>query len=288
MGGLVAASTVGPRPGKELTVSIHTISPSELIDIERYPIDDLASAEGRALVARCRADLGAQGASQLEGFLRPQAVERLVAEALSLTDAAFPNTAVHNVYFEDVDESLPANDARRIMQRASQATVAYDQIPGDAGIRALYEWDPLLEFVAAALDKHPFYRNADPLGALNLVHYREGDELGWHFDRAEFVVTLMLQPASVGGDFEYVPNLRTAAEENYEEVQALLLGDRSRVINMPSQAGTLAFFRGRHSIHRVTPIEGERLRTNAVLSYADRPDSRLNSLTQELFYGRTA
>ena len=59
-------------------------------------------------------------------------------------DVAFTNEAVHNVYFEDVDESLPEDDPRRMMERASQATVAYDLIPPGAGIRALYEWDPLL------------------------------------------------------------------------------------------------------------------------------------------------
>ena len=71
-------------------------------------------------------------------------------------------------------------------------------------------------------------------------------------------------------------------------MQRLLQGDMTDVIHLPSTAGTLAFFRGRHSIHRVTPIEGDRLRTNAVLSFAEKPDHRLNALTQELFYGRTA
>ena len=59
-------------------------------------------------------------------------------------------------------------------------------------------------------------------------------------------------------------------------MQRLLQGDMTDVIHLPSTAGTLAFFRGRHSIHRVTPIVGDRLRTNAVLSFADKPDHRLN------------
>jgi hypothetical protein len=263
-------------------------SPRDLIDADRYPIDDLDSDAGAALVARCRTELEATGACQLDGFLRADAVERLVSEALALTNVAFTNEAVHNVYFEEVDPALPEDDPRRMLERASQATVAYDLIPAGAGIRALYEWDPLLRFVGAALGKHPFYRNADPLGALNLVYYTQGDELGWHFDRAEFVVTLMLQPASWGGDFEYIPNLRNEHDENYPAVRRLLQGDMTNVIHLPSTAGTLAFFRGRHSIHRVTPIAGDRLRTNAVLSFADQPDQRLNPLTQELFYGRTA
>jgi hypothetical protein len=272
-------------------VTLDNLTPSvirELVDTDRYPIDDLDSEVGRALIERCRVDLTATGACQLDGFLQPDAIDRLAQEALALSDQGFPNEAVHNVYFEEVDESLPEDDARRIMQRASQSTIAYDMIPADAGVRALYESDTLLTFVGTALDKQPFYRNADRLGALNLVYYGEGDELGWHFDRAEFVVTLMLQPATEGGDFEYAPNLRSDQDENYPAVQRLLQGDRADVIHLPSKPGTLAFFRGRHSIHRVTPIRGDVLRANAVLSFADKPDHRLNQLTQELFYGRTA
>jgi hypothetical protein len=260
----------------------------DLVDVDRYPIDDHASPGGRALLARCHADLAATGACQLIGFLRPSAIDQLAEEASSLSDQGFVNEAVHNVYFEDVDDSVPEDDPRRMMQRASQSTVAYDMIPAAAGIRALYEWDEMLEFVGAALGKQPFYRNADPLGALNLVFYKEGDELGWHFDRAEFVVTLMLQPSGQGGDFEYVPNLRTEQDENYPAVGRLLQGDSTDVIHLPSTAGTLAFFRGRHSIHRVTPIVGDVLRTNAVLAFADKPDQQLNELTKRLFYGRTA
>ena len=260
----------------------------DLVDIDRYPIDDLTSPGGRELLARCHADLAATGACQLTGFLRPTAIDQLAEEASELSGQGFVNEAVHNVYFEDVDDSVPQDDPRRMMQRASQSTIAYDMIPADAGIRVLYEWDAMLEFVGAALGKQPFYRNADPLGALNLTYYKEGDELGWHFDRAEFVVTLMLQPASQGGDFEYVPNLRNEHDENYPAVARLLQGDMTDVIHLPSTAGTLAFFRGRHSIHRVTPIVGDVLRTNAVLAFAEKPDHRLNELTKKLFYGRTA
>ncbi|MBW0092245.1 hypothetical protein I4I73_24920 [Pseudonocardia sp. KRD-184] len=46
--------------------------------------------------------------------------------------------------------------------------------------------------------------------------------------------------------------------------------------------------RGRHSLHRVTPVAGGRPRINAVLAYSARPGDRLNTLTQELFYGRSA
>ncbi|HEX5192849.1 MAG TPA: hypothetical protein VFW09_08595 [Solirubrobacteraceae bacterium] len=260
---------------------------TDLIDIDRYPLNDLDSETGRSLVERCQRSLQVKGAAKLDGFLRPDAIAQLIGEANALASQAFRNEDTHNVYFTEIDERLPATDARRKLQRSAQETIAYDQIPADAGIRRLYEWDGLLAFVCAALGKDRLYRNADPLGALNVIYYAEGDELGWHFDDAEFVVTLMLQPAQHGGDFEYVPHIRNARDENYPAVAQLLDGDRDDVIVSPSSAGALAFFRGHHSIHRVTPVFGNILRTNAVLSYANRPDERLSPHTQTLFYGRT-
>jgi hypothetical protein len=61
---------------------------------------------------------------------------------------------------------------------------------------------------------------------------------------------------------------------------------RKDVMELPSLPGTLAFFRGRYSPHRVTPVEGNRPRLNSVLMYASEPDDRLNPLAAQLFYGR--
>jgi len=44
--------------------------------------------------------------------------------------------------------------------------VAYDLFPNDSSIRALYQWDPLMDFIAALLGRSPLYRYADPFGAL--------------------------------------------------------------------------------------------------------------------------
>ena len=33
----------------------------------------------------------------------------------------------------------------------------------------------------------------------------QGDELQWHFDQTDFVVSLAIRDAEVGGDFEVVP-----------------------------------------------------------------------------------
>jgi hypothetical protein len=118
--------------------------------------------------------------------------------------------------------------------------------------------------------------------------YEEGDELGWHFDQSEFSVTLMIQRAERGGDFEYVPLIRTPDDERYEDVREVLLGSRDRVAQLATEPGTLAFFRGRYSMHRVPPIGGSTPRMNSVLTYSVEPGHKLNALAQQMYYGRTA
>ena len=259
---------------------------ADLVALDRYPVDRLESREGLALVEGCREALRARGAARLDGFLRPEAVERLVADARELASLGYPNDDVHNAYFdEEIDEALPADHPRRILVRSAQKAVAMDLLPPSFGARAVYESDAITRFVAAALEKDVLYRSADPLDGCNMTVYEEGDELGWHFDQSEFSVTLMIQRAERGGDFEYVPMIRAPDDERYDDVRAALLGVHDGV---GSEPGTLAFFRGRYSIHRVPPVEGSTPRMNSVMTYSVEPGHKLNALAQRMYYGRTA
>jgi len=261
---------------------------ADVVDLGRYPICDLASPRGEALVARCRSELSELGACTLPGFCKPEAVEAMVALGLRLSDEAFVSDQVHTVYFLPPDPSVAGGDARAKLVRSAKRGIAYDRLPADAPMRRLYESDDMTRFVAAALDKPVLHRSADPLDALQITLFYEGDELGWHFDNSEFSVTVMYQPAEAGGDFDYVAGLRSADGENYAGVSRVLAGDLGRVRRLPAEPGMLALFRGRHALHRVTPIEGGTPRVNSVLTYGERPDMRLDDLTSMLFYGRVS
>ena len=90
-----------------------------------------------------------------------------------------------------------------------------------------------------------------------------------------------------GGDFECVPMLRTADDERYSDVAATLDGTRpERVTTVPMTPGTLMFFAGRHSLHRVTPVEGTTDRLVALLGYDTRPGTCSSELLRLVRYGR--
>ena len=263
-------------------------SPAALVDLKRYPILDLTTDAARALTRHCRQQLDETGACELPGFLKPAAVEMLVREADELSAGAYHSVARGTPYLEPPDLALPEDHPRRILDDTSVGVVAYDQFPAASPMRRLYEWNGLMEFIAAALGKEKLYRYADPFGALNLAVMGDGERLHWHYDMTDFVTSIALRAAERGGDFEYVPLIRSAAEQNYPRVQRLLLGSSDGVVRVPMNPGTLLLFEGRNSIHRVTPIAGATTRLVALLAYDTKTNTKSSKLLQMARYGRTA
>lgn len=261
---------------------------ASLVDLERYPVLDLGSDRARASIGGWRAELKATGACELPGFITPDGVAALVADAEALAARAHRSEGIGTAYLALPDSDAPAGHPRRWLGRYALGAVAYDLMPRPSLLRRLYEWDPMKDLIEAILDRGPIHRYADPFGALNLAVMDDGDELQWHFDQTDFVVSLAVQPSERGGDFEVAPLLRSAADERYEAVAGVLDGtDTSPVITLPMTAGTLLVFEGRHSLHRVSPIGGDRSRLVGLLAYDTKPGTMGSELLRMSRYGRT-
>ena len=258
----------------------------QLLDLERYPLDDLATAPGQALVARCRRELAERGMFSLEGFVRTQALTQCVAEIRSVFDrSAFTHKRSHNIYFKDEVTGLAADHPALRRFETINHTICADQIPDSIACR-IYEWPCLADFLAAAMGKPRLYPMADSLARVNVMAYREGEELNWHFDRSEFTTTLLLQSAESGGDFQYRSDLRSENNPNYDGVARLLAGEDNETCTLSLTPGTLNVFMGRNTAHRVTPVECGRERIVAVFSYFEKPAVVFGADEQLGFYGR--
>ena len=178
------------------------------------------------IVEAGRAQLRETGACEIPGFVPEAALPAFVADAQRLAPLAHRSGGLGTVYLGFPDESFPLDHPQQWLGDYSLGAVAYDLFPADSPIRQLYEWDRLTALVAALLDLDVVYPYADPLGALNLAVMGDGDQLQWHFDQTDFVVSLAVQDADTGGDFEVAPQIRTADDEHYDDVARVLAGAR--------------------------------------------------------------
>ena len=259
-----------------------------ILDLERWPLDELGAVKGEALVAHCREELRDAGRFSLDTLIRPDALETSVADVAPVLDAAaFSHSRDHNIYFVDEIEGLdPDHPALRRFTTINH-TICGDQIPGSV-ITRIYERQPLIDFLAAVMGRSRLYPMEDPLGRINVMAYHEGEQLNWHFDRAEFTTTVLLQAPRSGGEFQYRSALRSEADPNYEGVARLLADQDERVQTIPLQPGTLNVFKGKNTAQRVTPVEDNRPRIVAVFSYYETPGFAFGDAERLGFYGRTA
>lgn len=260
----------------------------DFLDLERFPLDRPGSAEWQALVDRCRADLVRDGMFNLDELMDP-GVARSAAAALAPKFVAdsFLHAREHNIYFSKSIPDLPDDHPAHTRVRTSNNTLCGDQVAGTPMDR-LYHWPQFAVFIAAAMEKPELYTMDDPLAGINVMSYREGQTLNWHFDRSEFTTTMLLQAPEQGGEFVYRTDLRTAENPNYDGVARLLRGEDPEMRSMTFKPGTVNVFRGKNTPHKVNPVKGATPRVITVFSFYEKPGVRFSAEERIGFYGRAA
>ncbi len=258
----------------------------DFIDLDEFPIHDLTSAKRQELVNQCRRELEEHGCSHVPGFIKASAIQSMLEEANRLMEDARPADDFVNPYLTTDEPSLPEDHPKRFFENRTSAFINSDLLEPQSLLRKIYDCDVMVHFVADCLNQGPVYRWADPLGRCPYSVMRTGDYFPWHYDGNEFTVSVLVQAAEAGGDFEYVPNLRTPDTENFDEVQKVLQGDRERVRVLQLKEGDLQLFKGRYSMHRVTPTKGATTRIIALPTYVTNPYLVNRPHHAKAFYGR--
>ncbi len=262
-------------------------NPWDMVDITKYPITLRDSEAYRCLVDQCRKQMKESGYCLLQGFVTDEALAAMKDESRKLAPLAFHNTLTGNAYLTPDDSSLEQSDVRRLNATTALGAVAYDQFPAESLIRRLYEWDGLMSFLGEALGYDEIFRYADPLGGLNLAVMKTGDHLRWHFDQTDFVVSLLIQDCDAGGKYEVFPWTRSTTDEKFERVKEIIKGSREGITTLDITPGCLVLFMGRHSLHRVTAVEGETDRLIVLFGYDTKPGVESSDHLKMIRYGRT-
>jgi len=257
------------------------LSLNTIVDLQLYPIDQ------DVFRVHCKHTFEKQGVLVLPGFLTSEAVSHIAKEGETSCDKAYFTNSSHNIYLKPADPAFAVDHPRNFPIASSKGCITTDQIPVDSTLRKLYDNSSFKAFLCEVLDENALFEYADPLSSINLHYAAQGQELGWHFDNSSFAITLLIQKPEGGGVFEYVKDVRNAdlGEMNYEQAGKILDGKLS-VETLSMDAGALVLFRGRNSLHRVTPTQGDITRMLVVLAYNTEPDIALSESARMTFYGR--
>ncbi len=263
-------------------------APHEVINLETYPIADAKAPAFADLVSGLRGELDKQQYVVLPGFIQPAARKRAIAQIEGVLDQAHHISSDRNCYLQrSPDPSLPDDHPRNLFLPTSSRMLAADLLPPESPLRALYFWDNVRQLVAGIVGVDELYENEDLLQPVNALCYRDGDQSAWHFDSFNaFTMTLMLQAPEQGGRFQMVPDIRSDADPGHERIAGIMRGGREGVIEIGREEGALCIFRGSNSLHRVSPVRGDRLRIMGVFVYEDVPGVVGDPEVNETVYGR--
>lgn len=257
----------------------------DLVDLARHPIDRPDSAGYSASLADARAGMAATGCAVVPGLVRPDAVRMMSAEVGLMKAATHYSTTAMNPYFSAADDSLPAQHPVNVMIERSSGFIPRDAFARGSKISLLWQSAELIAFLAAILEMPRIHPYADPLAGLTINVLDPGQQFPWHYDTNDFAVTVLLDEADEGGIFEYIPEIRSGSNENYDMVSRAQNEHHPGVISLELRPGDMQVFRGRNSLHRVTRVgEGSNARHTAILAYTAEADviGRLER-TRQLF-----
>lgn len=263
---------------------IHDLA--NFVDLDRFPIHEPASSELADTLKSIHAQLDDDGCAVLRSFIRPDKIADLVAEADAVSQKGHRSFNETNVYFTKDDPSLPESHPMRRFYERSNSFIPADNFGDESILRAIYQWPAFSAFIKTALKEEKFFPYADPLADVIINMAEEGGGFPWHFDTNNYTVTLAIQNSFEGGEFEYVPNLRTSTDENYAAVEQVLDEKSEHVKTLVLEPGDLQIFKGRYSLHRVKPLQGVRNRYVAIFSYVEEPAMVGSPERTKQLYGR--
>ena len=258
---------------------------SEYVDLIKYPIHEVGPAR-KALINESNLAIKDDGCVVLKGFIKQERISELVAECDRVESQGHRNFTRTNPYFLSDREDLPLTHPLRRFYDRSNAFVPADNFGSESILRAIFDWPDFSPFVKEVLGEENFFPYADPLADVTVNLAEEGGGFPWHFDTNNYTVTLAIQNAEHGGDFEYSPMVRSLTDENYEIVEKVLDGDKNLIRTLKLEPGDLQIFKGRYSLHRVAPLAGLRKRYVAIFSYVAEPGMVSSPQRAKELYGR--
>ena len=216
------------------------IHPASLVNTSRYPLDSSENHQYQKTLTVTHTQLECDGCAAIPDFLSPLGLSRLLTEVEERRSLAYFSTNTKtNVYFSTDDPSFAKDHPQRIFLERTNGFITSGCYDESTSSLTFCQWPALMNFIQDCLGQDQLYIYDNLVSNMIVNVLTPGSQFNGYFDTNEFTITMLLKSTASGGHFEYVPNLRNAEDERYEDVQAVLSGD-------------LQLFLGRFSLHRVT------------------------------------
>ncbi len=255
---------------------------NEIVNLAKHPI------KSNEYIAYCNKKIKKNSILIMNNFLKKKCLDILIKEALDLEDQAFYCSQNHTILLDKPDKLSNQNDPLNFEVVSDKGCVPHDLLNKNSKLNILYKSSIFKKFLKGVLDLNKLYPYKDSLSSINYNYYQKSQQLGWHFDNASFAITLMIQSADSGGEFEYVSKGRDY-NKNYINNRYIknILDERILPEKIDVNAGTLVLFYGRNYLHRVTPVKSNKPRILVTLNYNEEKNIMLSKNARLTFFGRT-
>ncbi len=254
---------------------------SKIINYNQHPLDNLE------YINKCKNKIMNNSILVLNNFLTKKCLNELIIEALQLEKKAFYCSQNHTILLNKYDNSLDKKDPLNFKVKSNKGCVPHDLLSKNSNLNVIYKSHIFKKFLKDVLSLKELFPYADSLSSINYNYYQKDQQLGWHFDNASFAITLMIQSADKGGEFEYV-NKGRDHNKNYINKSYIkkILENSIKPNKINAEAGTLVLFYGRNYLHRVTPVKSKNSRILVTLNYNEEEGTKLSENARLTFFGR--
>ena len=254
---------------------------NSIVDFSNHPIDD------SQYIYKCNSYIKENSILVLENFLLNRSLNKILNEAKLLEKEAFYCQQKHTILLKKQSSDYDQDDPLNILMTSDKGCVPHDLIEKNSDLNILYQSDIFKNFIIKVLDLEKIYPYVDKLSSVNLNYYQKGQQLGWHFDNASFAITLMIQSALEGGEFEYISEGRDSNKDFIDkDIISKIISGSEKPNKLNANDGTLILFYGRNYLHRVTPVESEIPRILVTLNYNEENNVELSENARLTFFGR--
>ena len=130
---------------------------STIVDLEKYPIQDLSSTVIKELIKKCKNDLNKYSCSTIPSFILPKSLKIMNAELEQQINKVYMSKESINPYLNSKDDlSLEKNHPKRIFSKRYNGYLNSDLFDKNSEMKFLYEQKELLNFVSSLMCPNKF------------------------------------------------------------------------------------------------------------------------------------